>query len=359
MSGNSIDLHLRHGFPGFELDVALSLPDRGVTGLFGASGSGKTTLLRCIAGLTRAREGFLRVRDSLWQDGRRFLPTHRRPLGYVFQEASLFPHLNVMGNLRYAWKRAPGEPDPDHFHQVVELLGLSPLLDRGVDAISGGERQRVAIARALLIRPGLLLMDEPMASLDEARRSEIMPYLDRLHRELAIPVIYVSHSMEEIARLADHLVVLDRGRVLASGPLGETLARLDFPLELGADSGVVWEGRVAERDPEWQLARVACPGGDLWLQDQGRESGEPVRLRILARDVSLSLSPHDDTSILNRLPAEVTAIGDSGTPGIAHVRLTMQGAPLLARVTRRSVAHLGLSPGLPIWVQIKSVALIQ
>ncbi len=359
MTGTEIQLHFQHAWPGFTLDLELNLPGRGIIGLFGRSGSGKTTLLRCVAGLTRAQRGFLRVGYSIWQDDSTFLPPHRRPLGYVFQESSLFPHLSVAGNLRYAWKRADSPTDPAHFDQVVALLGLESLLTRGTREISGGERQRAAIARALLIRPGLLLMDEPLASLDAAHRAEIMPYLERLHRDLAIPVLYVSHNLEEIARLADHLVVLEEGRVQAAGPPGEILARSDFPFNRGADSGVLWEGRVAERDPQWHLARVACPGGDLWLQEPDQAVGEPLRLRILARDVSLALSRHGDTSILNRLAAQVTDITEGDAPGVVSVRLAVNDQPLLARVTRRSAAHLALAPGVRVWAQIKSVALMR
>jgi molybdenum ABC transporter ATP-binding protein len=243
---------------GLQPEVDLELPGRGVTGLFGHSGSGKTTLLRCIAGLVRAPKGRLVFRGEVWQDENTWVPTHRRSLGYVFQEASLFPHLTVMGNLRYGQKRAPAPvaaEDRVSLDQAIALLGIDHLLTRKPDRLSGGERQRVAIARALAVSPRVLLMDEPLAALDIARKQEILPYLERLHDELAIPVLYVSHAPDEVARLADHLVVMDGGRVLASGPLKETLARLDLPTAFSEDAGVVIEAVVAV--PRRQLSPVA------------------------------------------------------------------------------------------------------
>jgi len=242
--------------PGFSLDVDLDLPARGVIALFGHSGSGKTTLLRCIAGLEHAPDGRLSLNDEVWQDAERFLPTHQRPIGYVFQEASLFPHLTARGNLEYGMKRAASRMDRPALDHIVELLGIGSLLERRPDQLSGGERQRVGIARALAVKPRLLLMDEPLAALDLARKQEILPYLERLHEELEIPVLYVSHSPDEVARLADHIVVMRDGRAVAAGPLTETLARLDLPIQLGEDAGVVLDAVVAERDTQWQLARA-------------------------------------------------------------------------------------------------------
>ncbi|MGQ9427590.1 molybdenum ABC transporter ATP-binding protein [Gilvimarinus sp. F26214L] len=349
--------------PGFTLDVDLTIPGQGITALFGPSGSGKTTLLRCIAGLERAQQGRLIVNGQTWQDGSNFLPTHKRPLGYVFQEASLFPHLSAMGNLQYAIKRSGNNrfgnknESADRLEHTTALLGISHLLDRRPHQLSGGERQRVAIARALLIDPKLLLMDEPLAALDLARKQEILPYLEALHRELTIPILYVSHSPDEVARLADHLVAMDHGKVLASGPLSETLARIDFPIPLGADTGVVWEATVKDIDPHWHLARATFQGGELWLRDSNLQVNQHLRLRILANDVSLALQHHADSSILNVLPATVTQIAD-GDDGATLVRLDVQGSPLLARVTRKSVEHLGLEIGKGVWAQVKSVALV-
>ncbi len=350
----------RLAYPGFALDADLSLPGRGVTALFGPSGSGKSTLLRCVAGLARAPGGYLEVNGQVWQDEAQgvFLPPHQRPLGYVFQEASLFPHLSVERNLEYGLKRvAPAERRVDREH-ILELLGISRLLERKPERLSGGERQRAAIARALLTSPKILLMDEPLSALDHARKQEILPYLERLHDELEIPVLYVSHAPDEVARLADHLVVLEAGKVLASGPLTATLARLDLPIRLGEDAGVVLEGHIVEHDIAWQLARVDFGGGSLWVRDSGLPIGHAVRVRILARDVSLALQAHGGTSILNMLSATVAEMGEDAHPALALVRLDAGGAPLVARLTRRSAAALGLHPGQAVWAQIKAVALI-
>ena len=356
----SLVARFRVAYPGFALEADLNLPGRGVSALFGPSGSGKSTLLRCVAGLTRAPGGFLEVNGQIWQDEARgvFLPPHRRALGYVFQEASLFPHLSVKRNLDYGWKRiAPAQRRVEREH-ILELLGMAPLLERKPDHLSGGERQRVAIARALLTSPKLLLMDEPLSALDHARKQEILPYLERLHDELEIPLLYVSHAPDEVARLADHLVVLEEGRVLASGPLTETLARLDLPIRLGEDAGVVLAGRIAERDAAWHLARVDFGGGSLWVRDAGLPLGREVRVRILARDVSLALQAHQGTSILNMLPARVEELAEDAHPALALARLDVGGAPLVARLTRRSAATLALAPGQRLWAQIKAVALI-
>ena len=346
-------------YPGFALDVDLELPGRGVTALFGHSGSGKTTLLRCIAGLERA-SGRLSVGDAVWQDGATFLPTHRRPIGVVFQEASLFPHLSVRGNLDYGIKRIPAQyrPASADFQHIIELLGIGALLDRMPDRLSGGERQRVAIARALLTAPRLLLMDEPLAALDLARKNEILPYLERLHDALEIPVLYVSHAPDEVARLADHIVVMEGGRALAQGPLTDTLARLDLPIRLGEDAGVVLDGTVVERDENWKLARIGFAGGKVWVRDGGHTVGHPVRVRILARDVSIAREQILSTSILNTLPAKVVALADEPHPAQQLVRLQVGDSPILARVTRRSACALELKPGQAVWVQVKSVALV-
>jgi molybdate transport system ATP-binding protein len=424
-----IQARLRVDWPGFSLEVDEHLPARGVTALFGHSGSGKTTLLRCIAGLEHAAEGEIRFNGEVWQDAESWIPTHRRPIGYVFQEASLFPHLSVLGNLRYGQRRSRGRSglidrsgqgvenglwarvrglaekgaqhsaqsrdrtaiqrshgshrmdagmrfgktpeasiesrsDPDSgtdrfsLEQAIELLGIGHLLQRKPAALSGGERQRVGMARALAVNPRLLLMDEPLAALDLKRKLEILPYLERLHDELEIPVLYVSHSPDEVARLADHILVMDEGRVLASGPLNETLSRLDLPIRLGEDAGVVLSGQVAERDERWHLLRVACCGASLWARDTGAVIGAHVRLRILARDVSITRDPSHESSIQNTLPATILSLGDDSHPALRLVKLEVSGSPVLARVTRRSAEALALAPEQSVYVQIKAVALL-
>jgi len=354
---SGIQARFRLDWPGFSLDVELDLPARGVSALFGHSGSGKTTLLRCIAGLERAPQGRLTVNGEVWQDQGHWLPTHQRPLGYVFQEASLFPHLTVIGNLRYGLRRTSGAQRVS-LDQAITLLGIGHLLERKPDRLSGGERQRVSMARALALSPRLLLMDEPLAALDVRRKQEILPYLERLHGELDIPVLYVSHAPDEVARLADHIVVMEAGRAVASGPLSDTLARLDLPIQLGEDAGVVLDAVVAERDGHWHLTRVEFPGGSLWVRDGGHALGQPVRVRILARDVSIALVPPSGTSIQNCLLATVEQMTGDHHPALSLLRLKAGPSPLLARLTQRSAARLALAPGKAVWVQIKAVALI-
>jgi len=357
-----IEVRLHVDFPNFSVNVDLSLPGRGVTALYGHSGSGKTTCLRCIAGLEKASDALISVNGELWQDSARgiFLAPHKRSLGYVFQEASLFAHLTVKGNLEFGLKRIPGKDRRVNLEQATTLLGIDHLLDRQPDKLSGGERQRVGIARALLTSPRLLLLDEPLAALDAHRKSEILPYLERLHDELDIPMLYVSHSQDEVARLADHLVLLDDGKALASGPIGETLARLDLPLAMGDDAGVVIQGAVSAYDAAYHLVTVRLPDSDLTIRvaHSPLQAGKPLRFKIQARDVSLNLQPDDHSSILNRLP--VTVINEVPADNVAHVlvRLDAQGTPLLARITRYSRDQLNLHPGQRLWAQIKSVALL-
>lgn len=343
----------------FSLEVDLAIPGHGITAIFGPSGSGKTTLLRCVAGLEQADRGRLSVNGETWQSDTIFVPTHKRPLGYVFQESSLFPHLTAQGNLTYAIKRSGARDSTELYERVITTLGIESLLQRYPSQLSGGERQRVAIARALLIRPRVLLMDEPLASLDTARKQEILPYLKRLKSGFEMPVLYVSHSMDEVARLADHVVVLEQGRVIAQGGLGEVFSRIDLPLHIGEDASVVLQGQVVERDAQWHLAKVACSGGDLWVRDAGDAVGERIRVRILARDVSLTLAACEDSSILNRLPVEIAEIRPDQDKALCLVRLKAGGDYLIARLTRRSAHYLKLEPGQRLWAQVKSVAIVR
>ncbi len=357
------DLRLRFALPraDFELEVDLRLPAHGITVLFGPSGSGKTSVLRCAAGLERARGAHVAIAGETWQDDTRriFVPTWQRSLGYVFQEASLFEHLDVRGNLRYGMKRTRSPQAPRTLDAAVELLGIGHLLGRVAGELSGGERQRVAIARALGADPKLLLLDEPMAALDLARRQEVLPWLAKLRDELSIPMLYVTHSADELARLADHLVVLERGRVMASGPVQEVLLSIQSPVVVGEDAGALLHGTVAERSAQWQLARVAFDGGDMWLSDAGVQAGTPVRLRVLARDVSLTTDEPHGTSIQNHFRCVIESIADDAHPSRVLVRLQCGGSVLLARVTRRALASLALAPGNPAWAQVKSAALVQ
>ena len=357
-----MDIRLHLKYSAFALDVDLQLPGRGVSALYGHSGSGKTTCLRCIAGLERAEHGFVQVNGEVWQDSSKglFVPPHKRALGYVFQEASLFAHLSVRANLEFGLKRIPRPQRRVDLAQATELLGIGHLLERHPQHLSGGERQRIGIARALLTSPKLLLMDEPLAALDSQRKSEILPYLERLHDELDIPVLYVSHAQDEVARLADHIVLLSDGKALASGPIGETLARLDLPLALGDDAGVVIAGSVVAYDAHYQLLTLQLPDCPLQMRvaHVPLAVGSPLRVKVQARDVSLSQQAEEHSSILNRLPVIVTQ--DIAADNSAHVlvRLDAGGTPLLARITRFSRDHLHVHPGQALWAQIKAVAVL-
>lgn len=325
---------------------------RGVTGIFGKSGTGKTLLLRCIAGLEDDAAGRLVVAGQVWQDGKSGRPIHERNIGYVFQEPRLFGHLDVRGNLEYGRHRSRGRNV--EFDDVVGLLGLEYLLGRRPDTLSGGEAQRVAIARALLRAPRFVLMDEPLASLDRARRDEILPFLDRLHANLELPIIYVSHSIDEVTRLCDHLLVMDNGRIVANGGLQQVLLQTDLPGLGGEEAGVVIQARVADYDDHYGLTRVTFDGGEMWISGR-HDAYTQLRLRIRANDVSLCRERPSDTTILNVLPGTIESIeADSDASELVHLGLGNER--ILARVTRRSRAELGLQSGDPVMVQIKSVA---
>ncbi len=360
----------------FTLDVDLQLPGQGITALFGASGCGKTTVLRAIAGLERAT-GRVALGSALWQDDtqRHFMPTHQRPLGYVIQEAALFPHLSVRANLDYGRRRSTASLRPGQaaaaqafgLDAVVQLLGIGALMDRRPATLSGGERQRVAIARALATAPQLLLMDEPLAALDAARKAEILPYLERLHRALALPIVYVTHALDEVTRLADHLVLMDAGRVQAAGPLAALLARPDLPLARLDEASVVLHARVDHHDHAYGLTRVAFDGGALWVGATDAAPGEAVRARVLARDVSVARQPPQESSVLNVLPVWLESLQTEHSTALLQLRLGPAAAAgqaaappvrLLARITRRSAETLALRPGDALFAQVKGVALM-
>jgi molybdate transport system ATP-binding protein len=353
-----INAHFKLNLGSFKLDAQFNVPAVGVTGLFGPSGCGKTTLLRCIAGLENA-SGSLTVNGETWQDDTTFIQTHRRSLGYVFQEASLFQHLSVRANLEYGYRRIKPAERKVKLEQVVAWLGLSRLLDRKDPAkLSGGERQRVAIGRALLTSPRIMLMDEPLSALDAESKQEILPYLELLHRELEMPVLYVSHALDEVARLADHLVLLERGRVIASGAIHQTLARLDLPTAHFDDAGSVIEATVAKHDEPYHLTQLDFMGGSLWVGKLDQKIGAQVRARLLARDVSIATVIPRDTSITNILVGAISEIKDDG-PDKVMLRISIGGhQTLLSRITRRSRDQLALSVGLTVFAQVKSVALM-
>ena len=366
-SANASRSHIRVQLtrPSFTLDVDLDLPGAGITAVFGASGSGKTSLLRCVAGLERTPGALVRIAGDTWQDDAAniYLPTWQRPLGYVFQEASLFEHLSVRKNLQFGLKRASASNQAPSqaasLDATIDLLGIAGLLDRSTGQLSGGERQRVAIARALATGPRMLLLDEPLASLDAARRQDILPWLERLRDELKIPMLYVTHSSDEVARLADTLVVLDAGKVKACGPVAQVLAATDASRILGDDAGALLDATVVERDARWQLARLKFDGGSLWLRDVGVPLGRRVRVRVLARDVSVATLAPQQTSIQNLLPCVVQAISEDTHSSQALVRMACGGSVLLARITARAVDALQLAPGMAVWAQVKTAALVE
>jgi len=343
----------------FLLDASFAAPTPGVIALFGASGAGKTTLVHCLAGLARPDAGRIALNGSVLFDATRGIdvPAERRRVGLVFQDARLFPHLSVEGNLRYGLKRAPQAERRIGFDQVVALLGIAHLLARRPHALSGGERQRVALGRALLAQPRFLLMDEPLASLDAQRKAEVLPYLERLHSEFDLPIVYVSHDWGEVAALADTLVLLEQGRAVAAGPLAELSARVDLPQLSGrGDAGAVIDARVAGHEPQRGLTRLAFPGGELLAPQLDRPVGERLRLRVRAREVVLATEPPRGISVHNVLAGEVTAISDADGP---HALVAARVGPtsFLARVTRDAVHRLGLKSGSAVHVLVKSVAL--
>lgn len=359
MTENKLQIEYALRRDAFRLTVDLDLPMRGVTALFGPSGAGKTTLLRLVAGLEHPPDGKLLVAGKPWHDAGAGIwrAPHERDVGYVFQEPRLFRHLDVRANLLFGSRRGRGRGNGKStgFDQVVDLLGLSALLDRPVTGLSGGEAQRVAIGRALLRAPSLVLMDEPLASLDAARRDEILPFLDRLHAELATPILYVSHDLDEVCRLCDHLVVLDAGSVVADGDLQSVLVRMDVPQLAGGEASALVTGEVTAYEDDYELTHIRFPGGEFRVPGRHGAPGTTLRLRIRANDVSLCRGRPEETTILNILPARIDAIDAVG--GASElVRLAVGDVRLLARVTRRSIDELGLAAGQSIHAQIKAVA---
>ena len=356
MSPDTVKIAFAGMVGAFQLDTAFTVPASGVTALFGPSGCGKTTVLRAIAGLHRIAEGYCEIAGDVWQDRAVFRPAHRRAIGYVFQEASLFAHLSVRRNLLFGAPRGGGSIA---FDDVVGLLGLEAMLGRSPQHLSGGERQRVAIGRALLSQPKLLLMDEPLSALDRGTRDEILPFLQRLHTTLSLPVLYVSHDMPEVEQLADHLVLMRAGRVLACGKLAELQSDAALPLALGRDATVSVDGTVGGYDSGYGLLTLNVAGGSFTVPSTALASGTHRRIQIAARDVSISTVPAEST-ILNVVPARILAMSPAGEHEVV-VTLGLgrdgSGTKLLARVTRQSCDRLALAVGRSIYAQIKSVAL--
>ena len=359
MSTPALQAHFQARRGAFTMDASFAIAHGGVTGLVGRSGAGKTTLLRFIAGLERPDEGRLVVEGMTWQDSttRTFLPTHRRPIGYVFQEPDLFPHLSVSDNLRYAERRSrkPSVQRDD----AIAWLGLATLMDRTTTTLSGGERQRVAIARALLSGPTLLLLDEPLSALDEPGRRDVLPYITALPRTLSIPIIYVSHALTEVARIAHELIWLDGGRVRASGPAIDVAARTDFARWRGAEAGALVEAHVGENDSAFGLTQLQTVWGPLWVRHRAEAAGTPVRVEVQASDVSIALRREEGSSIMNQLPMRIIEIIEDDADAIIRLAGDADVPSLLARVTRRSAHDLGLAAGARVFARIKSVAVLE
>lgn len=358
----SLSVTLQHHFPGFALDVAFDAPP-GLTALFGKSGSGKTSVINAVAGILHPDQGRIASDNTILLDTTAGidLPPHHRRLGYVFQDARLFPHLNVRQNLSYGRWFARNAGDRNnagpHFDDIIDLLGLSALLNRRPGALSGGEKSRVAIGRALLSNPALLLMDEPFAALDEARKGELLPYIEALRDNTKIPILYVSHALPEVARLATTLVVLDQGRCLRAGPAADLLADPDLAPTLGLrDAGAILTATVTAQDPDG-LTQLHTAGGPLWLPQIPKPPGSTLRIRIAAQDVILSRSRPEGLSALNILQARISAMR-SGPDGVL-IQLSLGSDHLLARITTRSATALNLVPGQAIFAIVKSVAAAQ
>ena len=348
-------------YPNFHLQVDVDVPAMGIAAVFGQSGSGKTTLLRCLAGLERSPTGFMQVGDDVWQDETRncYEPISSRRIGYVFQEPRLFPHFNVRSNLIYGFNRTPVQERRLSVDQVVEVLGIRSLLDRRPQNLSGGEQQRVAIGRALLTSPKLLLLDEPLSSLDSQRKREIMPFIQRLYKELKIPIVYVTHSLHEILQLAQIVVLLLDGKVVATGPLHDVFSRLDLHRYLGPRLiGAVIDAAVAEHEHQFGLTRLVFAGQSLYVPLHALDIGASLRVHILSSDVSLAVGQAGhQTSALNILPATVMEIAEVDQSTV-DIRLDI-GCPLVASITRKSAVTLGLKLGQRLYAHIKSVALAE
>jgi molybdate transport system ATP-binding protein len=354
----TLEVRVEKRFPAFVLAANIEA-GRGITALFGRSGAGKTSVVNMIGGLVRPDHGKIVAQGRVLFDERRAidLPPRQRRIGYVFQDGRLFPHLSVHHNLLYGRRFTPKSQHYVECDAVIELLGIAHLLERRPASLSGGERQRVAIGRALLVSPRLLLMDEPLASLDAQRKGEILPYIERLRDEMGIPIVYVSHAIEEVVRLADTLVVLSEGKVAASGTVPELMGRLDLhPLTGRYEAGAVIEARIVRHDPQWDLSMLAFAGGELIVPRLDQPLGTAFRVRIRARDVALSLRPIEGISIRNCFPCQVVEIRQGAGP-LAEVRVNVQGTPLIARLTRHAVKDLDLHPGDRVFALVKSIAI--
>jgi molybdate transport system ATP-binding protein len=357
-----LSFRFRLRFDAFEVALAHDMKLAGITALFGHSGSGKSSTLRVLAGLESAAEGWVSFDGEAWQTPapeKTFVPPHERCVGFIFQDAALFPHLSVAGNLGYAERRACKRQNTTDLAKVVERLDLGELLERNPLSLSGGERQRVALGRALLTRPRLMLMDEPMSALDNRRKAEILPYIACLPKDFGVPVIYVTHSVDEVAYLADTMIVLSKGRKVADGPVAETLARLDLGPATGRfEAGVVLDAKVAAHDSEYHLTQLDLGGTPLFVPLMEAAAGTPVRFRIRARDVILATAKPEQVSSRNILKGTILEVAEEAETPFAETLVKVPGGVIRARLTRRSIHDLGLAPGVDVYALIKSISLV-
>jgi len=352
----TLTARIRHRFRGFALAMDFTVSHPGLTALFGPSGSGKSTCINAISGLLKPDSGYVAIHGEPVFDSARGLDVaaRRRRVGYVFQEARLFPHLSVARNLDFGARRSPEPPSRAERDHVIDLLGIGHLLGRRPRTLSGGERQRVALGRALLMKPRLLLLDEPLAALDQARKAEILPHLERLRDEARIPIVLVSHALDDVARLADEIVVVNEGRSVASGPTADILSRLDLlPLTGQSEPMSVITANVLHHDAEGGLTELGFNGGSLWVAQVAADPGTPVRLRIAARDVIVATERPAAVSATNHIAGLVAGI-NAGPGPYCDVRLACGSTVLLARITRRSAERLGLAPGREVIAVIKA-----
>lgn len=349
--------HIRLQRSAFDLNVEFDIPAKGVLGIFGQSGSGKTSLLRCLAGLEKTATGSIEIDGHIWlSDKQPPLSAHRRNVGYVFQDSRLFPHLDVENNLRFGMRRRPDKEIHVKWDATLDMLGIQHLCKRLPHELSGGEKQRVAIARALLSNPKILLLDEPMASLDEMRKAEIMPFLERLHDELHIPILYISHSIDEVLRLCDYVLVLDKGQKQYMGEVHQALTATDAPFMQMDTSAVLLDGKVESVDKKFSLSEVRLSNNGLVYVPGILQLEQNIRLRVVASNVSICLAPPEATTILNILPANITAIQQANN-GQIIVSLSVGGQTLLSRISQKSCVGLNLAVGMLVYAQIKAVSL--
>ena len=343
----------------FFLDIDTKIPSNGISFLFGPSGSGKTSLLRCIAGLDKPEYGIIQFNEEIWQNEQLFLPTHKRPISFVFQEASLFEHLTVKGNLLYGWRRNKFKEGSINVDRVIDWLGLNEFMDRYQHQLSGGQKQRVAIARAILACPKLLLMDEPLASLDQQSKAEILPHLEHLYQELSIPIIMISHALDEALRLADNVLLLEQGKLIANDSVNRIITNPKLPLASTEDASAIISGRVIHHDNQYHLTTIEVAESTILVSLKQLDIGSNSKIRIKAKDVSITTLQPEKTSISNILPATVVDVYESKNPSDIFLKLDIGGQILLSRITRKSLECLEIKTFSKVFAQIKTVSIVQ